>query len=391
MKIRENLTGLSSLNNKNVFSLPDNIQIGRVYGVVTTLNTPTEKQFEKVGGFSATGTIFYKDYDKTIDVITEYNNDFFDSCKIAKPISQNIPYPLVDELVHLTDLPSSNTQINNISIQKYYTDIINIYNNSQHNSQPAGDSYSFKTFIEDSSVKNIIRFEGDYIIQGRKGNSIRFGSTVKNFSNINEWSSGPGVDGDPLIILSNGQGSKNSAIHTEYINKDSSAIYLTSTQTIPLSPSKNDTLNPITLPINVGKYYNPQIILNGDRLVLNSKKDDVLIFATTNIELNTKNIINLNADDRVHLNTPNISLGTKSDGTIADEPLVLGNKLIDFASRILSGLSEFCSSLQSAKSTPEGSDLIQIQAAAQTLNNILIEESDNINLMSLLSKQNYTI
>jgi hypothetical protein len=33
-------------------------------------------------------------------------------------------------------------------------------------------------------------------------------------------------------------------------------------------------------------YTNPQVIINADRIVLNSKKDDVMIFAKSNINLN---------------------------------------------------------------------------------------------------------
>ena len=73
----------------------------------------------------------------------------------------------------------------------------------------------------------------------------------------------------------------------EEINKELSSIYLTSTQQLPLLPDRNDILNPITKPLQVNLYFGkPQLLFNSDRLILNSRTDEVMIFAKTNIELN---------------------------------------------------------------------------------------------------------
>jgi len=221
MRIKDNLSGLVISNNKPVFNPPTKLQVGRVYGVVTTENTPTKKQFERVGGFSAIGTIFYLDYDKAVNIVGNSSDNFLDTCKTAKPVSPNVSYPLVDELVELKDLPSATSQVTPNSTNSYYTGTVNIWNNPQHNAQPAGDSYSFKTFKASEDIKNLLRFEGDSIVQGRKGNSIRFGSTVKDKADLNEWSSGPGDDGDPIIIVTNGHNvDKKSPIHIEKINQE---------------------------------------------------------------------------------------------------------------------------------------------------------------------------
>ena len=84
--------------------------------------------------------------------------------------------------------------------QTYYLPAVNLWNTPQHNS-PLNDKW--ETFIQDKNIKSLLAFEGDRIYQGRKGNGIRFGSTVKRFSNVNEWSS-IGNDGDPIMILVNG-------------------------------------------------------------------------------------------------------------------------------------------------------------------------------------------
>jgi hypothetical protein len=392
MRIKENLSGFLPNSSITPFITPTKSQIGRVYGVITTENTPTKAQFEKYGGFNAIGTILYLDYNNSISITGSNTDDFFNQCIPALPISTDLPFPLPDELVIIQDAPAANTQESATAIQKYYTSTINIWNNTEHNAQPAGDKYNFNDFVASEDGRPLLHFEGDKIIQGRKGNSIRLGNTVKNKSNINEWSLGPGEDGDPITILTSGHNNESGSLyHVEQINKEYSSIYLTSTQKIPLITDRSDVINPITNPTKVSEYYRSQVMINADRVVINSKYDDVLIFASTNIELGTKYAITLNANNWVHLNSPKILLGTVKNTEFPDEPLILGGQMVDFLSELLVKLSAFCSALSSAKSAAEGADLIQIQTAAVELNDHLITVMKSENLDKLVSKQNFTV
>ena len=325
MRIKENLGGILSSINKEVYASAGTSPIGKVFGIVTTENTPTKELFEKAGGWNGIGTVFYIDYDASKD----QSNPDLNGCKIAKPFhasTQN--YPLKGELIYLVDGPSPASQISNTSGQKYYTGTINLWNNNQINS-PTDDNPG-RTFIENADIRRLIPFEGDRIYQGRKGNGIRFGSTVKSQSNINEWSS-VGNDGDPITIIVNGYITTDPSSLTpnvEEINKELSSVWMTSTQKIPLQPGAL-IRNPIRSSLPTSEYINPQIILNSDRVTINSKKDEVLLFAKTNLELNTDNIINLNAGQYIHLNTGKILLGTKSDNTVPDEPVLLGGQTHD--------------------------------------------------------------
>ena len=274
-RIRTNIGSTIAASNRKSSYPGFNIkpQMGKVYGVITTENTPTKELFEKYGRFAGMGTIFYLDYDgsKNID-----NNVDLTGCKTAIPFDSSIPYPLVGEIVYLIDGVSPVSQLSNTATQKYYTGIFNAHNNDQHNAI-SGD-FLGKTYIESADTRKLKRFEGDIIYPGRKGNGIRFGSTVKYHSNENEWSSGPGKDGDPITIIVNGYVTTNtgsSAPNIEEINKEMSSIYMTSTQLIPLLPDKNDTLNPFTNPLPPNKYIFSQLILNSDRITLNSKKDEI--------------------------------------------------------------------------------------------------------------------
>ena len=311
MRVRENLSSVVSAIGRNNYAPLKNTQVGRVYGVVTTENTPTEEMFNKAGGWNGIGSVFYLDYEQSKNIVGSIADNFLDTCKIARPLyPQYQYYPILGELIYIENLPSPASQISSTTTQKYYISTINIWNNQQQNSQPANKDASLgTTFVENPNIRILLPFEGDHIIQGRQGAAIRFTSTTKLYSSLNEWSS-IGAEDSPITILTNGLNfDVNKNYYVEQINTDLSSIYLTSTQKIPLQTNKTGVLNNLTNPLNAPDYFNSQLIINADRVTINSKKDEVMIFATTNVEINTKNVINLNADTRVHLNSNSVFLG----------------------------------------------------------------------------------
>lgn len=345
MRIRENLGGIVAATVKPIAaSAPSTSQIGKVFGVVLDENTPSKELFDKSGGWNGIGTVFYLDYEqaKTTTSIE------LSKCKIAKPFhasTQN--YPLIGELIQIIDGPSPASQLSTNQGQKYYTGTINIWNNNQQNSPGVGDLGL--TFTEVPDIRRLITFEGDRIYQGRKGNGIRFGSTVKLKSNINEWSS-VGKDGDPITIMVNGYVTSDPNKlnpNVEEVNKEKSSIYMTSTQSIPLMPGAS-IVNPQLNTTKPKDYSDSQLIFNSDRITLNSKKDEVLLFAKTNIELNTDNVINLNAGKVANINSPYVMLGLQKDGSYPQEPALLGNQVHDFLLQLLDAMSSLASSLSMA-------------------------------------------
>ena len=352
---------------KNNFTSVTTTQIGRVYGVVTTENTPTKAMFEKVGGFDAIGTVFYLDYEQSKNTTGEINDTFLDTCKIAKPFyPQSQYYPVLNELIVLQTLTSPATQISPSSAETYYQ-VLNLWNNTQQNSQPASDDdFLGTTFFENPNTRPLISYQGDHIISGRQGNALRFSTTTRLRINSNEWSD-IGNDNDPITILTNGLAyDPNKNYYVEQINKDASSIYLTSAQKIPLQTDKTGILNPLTNPLNVPDYFSSQIILNGDRIVLNSKKNEVMLFAKTNIELNTKNIINLNANERVHLNTSLVFLGTIND-QLPNQPVLLGYETSRVFEHLQETLTRLASYLSSAFGSAEGAPMLGLNSAGEDL------------------------
>lgn len=116
--------------------------------------------------------------------------------------------------------------------------------------------------FKDTSANPVIHkqlrpFEGDYIIQGRYGNTIRFGGTPadRNAEDNTSWATKKaGQPGDPIITirLSNETVKPNKAdkelFDIEDINEDAASIYLTSTQEIPIKlavPDKGNREHPL--------------------------------------------------------------------------------------------------------------------------------------------------
>ena len=394
MRVRENLGGIINNLGRNNFSSNNNfIKTGKVYGIVTTENTPTEKQFERAGGFNGIGTILYLDYNQSINVSGSNLDSFLDGCSIAAPLTSDTHIPALGEVVVLYNgLPSYASEVSPNAYQLYYGETINLFNNTQNNSLSTSGKLG-KTLNEKADIRSLNIFEGDKIVQGRNGNGIRFGSTVTYYSDVNEWSSGGSVDGDPITIMVNGYVTTDTGSlspNIEEINKEMSSIYMTSTQLLPLLPDRNDLLNPLTKPTPANQYNFSQVILNSDRVTLNSKKDEVMIFAKTNVEINTNNQINLNAKDKIHLNTQNIIwLGTLPDNTQPYEPLLLGTTTQNFLADLMDYLNEFGNNLKSVITTPEGSPLTGVNTAAETFAGKI--ETLTKKLSKLTSKNTFTI
>ena len=112
-----------------------------------------------------------------------------------------------------------------------------------------------------------------------------------------------------------------------------------------------------------------------------------MIFAKSNIELNTKNIINLNADERVHLNSNNIFLGTVNNA-LPTEPLILGNKMYTLLEDLLDSLYNLGLSLSTVVGSPEGAPAVDINMAAEGLLNDIDKLNNNIE--GILSQRNFT-
>jgi hypothetical protein len=247
--------------------------IGQVVEVISGVDLPTPSQYNRAN--KVIGAVLYAEVNTNGPVritgsLTDVDYNKYD---IAYPISfQTSHVPLKSELVWIKkDFPSADAKVNKTAIKSYYLNVIGAWSSIQQNAT-TGDG-KWLDFIQNPNVRPLFPFQGDYIVQGRQGSGLRFSTTSKVFGNLNEWSS-VGNGTDPITILTNGFAFKSGSLtYTEQINKDLSSIYLTSAQSIPLQVDKIGSVNPLTNPIEISKYIDSQIIVNSDRIVLNSKKD----------------------------------------------------------------------------------------------------------------------
>jgi hypothetical protein len=128
-----------------------------------------------------------------------------------------------------------------------------------------------------------------------------------------------------------------------------------------------------------------------------------MLFADSNIEISTNQVINLNAGRYIHFNileeaptslnltsvSPKILLGTKFDLTPPTEPLLLGKQTSDFLLDFLKALDAYALSLISAANDPEGSPSSKMRASGDSLQTQLKPLYDRI--QKLLSKHTFTI
>jgi hypothetical protein len=330
--------------------------------------------FKKSGEWSSIGAVYFD------SINTPSPDPNFSKNNFALPLfPNNKTFPLENEVVYVISLPNNNIQSNINDISYYYFQPINVWNSNHHNAIPdpilnsslppsqqqdyqqtsggtvrrvtdGGTEINLgKTFKEKLNIKSIQPFEGDVIYEGRWGQSFRFGSTVNNSAISNPWSR-TGNNGDPILILRNGQYSdgKDPWIpQVEDINKDISPIYATSTQNIPIQVSSKNYNSYKSAPTSPDKFAGEQIILNSGRLLFNTKTDSILFSSKKTINLNSIESINIDSPTFV-ANSKNIFLGDKN----ATEPVILGNTFLNDLRQLLNQLITLSTALQSPIGTP---------------------------------------
>ena len=140
--------------------------------------------------------------------------------------------------------------------------------------QDTSTLYTGKTFTPSPALRSLNIHEGDTILQGRSGQSIRFGS--KRGAVKTPWNS-DSDEGLPIITIRSG------VSQIENLDIDFSSIYLTSGQTLPIVLK---SLIP-TAYIKPELYTDNQIIITSDRLVLYSQEDNVIISSAADVGIST--------------------------------------------------------------------------------------------------------
>lgn len=335
----------------------------------------------------------------SVEVLSEVGSTTSNIIPNVLPLSPNHKnYPLINEVVMVVALANNNFQNNFNRLTYYYINPINLWNSQETNPLPipnqnvksssqnkgyletetgnpnkpdSQENTTFKPgtyFQERGTVNPLYAFEGDNILEGRFGNSIRLGNTVPNdIANLNNNWSKTGSLGDPITIISNGLHSISPSFNsiTEDINSDKSSIYLTSTQQLPIEvSSQNDYLSYSNQPTSPKEYVGNQVILNSGRILFNTTQDHILLSSAKSINLNTVESVNIDAATQTVIQTPELYLG----GVNTAQPVVLGDDLVGLLTDILSDLDTLTNSLVNQLGTPPGTPLAPTNLIAQAIN-----------------------
>jgi hypothetical protein len=401
-------SSLTSIN-RRIEDLANRLIPARVIDVILD---ETHPDFLNLGEWNSIGIIKYE--------LINFPEGEQVTRKIAKPLLANIKtFPLKNEIVFLIRLPDTDS-LNSLTDNEtyYYLTLISMWNHPHHNAFPnplnnntisESQRKDYKSiedgnvrrvtdnsteinlnstnnsggkFVEKINIHPILPFTGDNIFEGRFGNSIRLGSTIKSNSIYqNNWST-IGNEGDPIIIIKNGQPSNSSDEGwlpiVENINNDLSSIYFTSTQRIPIEVSSKNYSGISTdqIPSFPSSYNKNQIIFNSGRLLLNSTTDSILLSSKKVITLSAIEDIGISTQKNITLTGDLIKLG----GINAGESLLLGDSFIKQFKVLLETMNLLCDALVAEPALKAGAP-----AAASQLKTI-INLIKNKNYLSRFSK-----
>lgn len=394
-------------------------------------------------------------------VHTDRNIESVEELPWAVSLTRNVKqYPLKHEIVLISSYISKQSQGNLDQDQLYYHDILNIWGSVHHNALPfvsipnpedgsenkskieayqevgfgnpniAGDEEDLEygdTFKEQPRIRPVQPYEGDFTMEGRFGQSIRFGSAVKGEPE-NTWSD-PSTDdpAEPILIIRNGQDQDlpDGGEHIiEHPDKEAGSIWMTKGQTVPLTfgSTKYDALSfeagtntvgdDLTAPtsddlIDEEGDRQGQILLTANRLVFNSREAGVYIFGGGGIGLTTETdmtfdagnellvdtpSIYLNATEKFELECPLIYIGVEQDsaqggsptvGSTQGHPFVLGDEDDTWKATLCDIIDAMLTTLQSEiHPTPVGPSGPPIQAPQYAS-----QQSDLATLKSDIPKQ----
>jgi len=374
-------------------TLKDKVITARVVDISLNSNSSI---WSENGEWQGIGTIQFQ----VVSEPTSEDSVASSKLNIAKPLfPNNKNYPLVNEIVLLVKL-TDRSAIESISgaTSYYYFTPLSIWNHPEQNAYPnpqvnstansqkadyqqieAGNTRkvadesedlnlngaSGGTFIENGNIHPILPFSGDYILEGRFGNSIRLGntSTVEGLIQ-NNWSKN-GDDGNPITIIRNGQNPKLEPPGwiptTEDINEDLSSVYLTSNQ----------------------------IVLNSGRLVFNSNADSIIISSQKNVSINSNEEIGISGEKKITLLSNRVNLGDLN----ANQSVVLGDDFMDQFELLLQNVSNLASALTTSLDWPGGAPVPSpnIPPIASTVQSQVGKIMQVVKKGQLLSKVSKTI
>jgi hypothetical protein len=323
------------------------IQYGRVIDVILDEYHP---QYSNKGGGISINGVFFKPLSSTASEVSATDLPF-----AYQPTAHLKVVPLIGEIIQVEPLPVPSDEDFSNKTRKYYTKVLNIWNNANNNFYPdilnnfEIDFSQGNRYVELQDVNPIGSSPGDVQLEGRQGQSIRF-TGGKSISN--PWIDSSNL-GKPLLIISNGQKETDNGFTTigEDINEDSSSIYMASDHKIPLTQAseKRDAYD--EQPEKADQFKGNQVLITGGRLFFNAKERDIQLSSRTSIGLTTEGSINIDGSSYLCIDAPIMFLGAKAR-TSPDrnrEAVLLGNQTEAFLENVLNLLEGMAKDMARAK------------------------------------------
>lgn len=301
-----------------------------------------------------------KKLDATKDFIKKYNgNTAFDTFDIrflgaiefkresaialeayAFPFDKNnVTYPIIGETVLIIVigndyywLPYSITQYPNyredyristvsreVSVKKTDTSSKNAdYKETKQTNIPNQKPIQTKSEEKKYTVKEKVKFlkprEGDTILTGRVGNTIRFSEFFLTED---------GKTSSPAIFIRNGQNpeldsKKIGELVDEDINKDGTSIYITSNKVkVPFTETIKKTRIGFKNFPNSKDLSGNQLFVNSDRILLSAKASEFIIFGKGNTGIITDGNFSVDAENEIYFhNKKNVTIHSEGSNQI---------------------------------------------------------------------------
>ena len=265
-------------------------------------------------------------------VITQQNAPIEQTFLIYPLDPNNIQIPVRGEVVLGTEFLGKYYYMSKLNIQN--SPIANTKPNiSTYSSKPIEDFQLGKYFTENpNGSKKLITREGDTILQGRFGTSIRLGSNQSE-DFFNDPQTSDFIDSPNVKIVSgiSDIGDDEKVYYQENLDTEINSIYLTTKEDVSFKFNGNDIEN----------NGQPQITIQSDNIVFHGKENFNVY----------SNEINLGGGDT--------------------QPVVLGNNLVELIEEILTTLRNVISSYSSANPTSTSGLSIQVGDIEQRVNEIL--------------------
>lgn len=325
---------------------------GRVVDVILDSSHP---QYQRMGGTQALYGVFYQPIlERSKPDANKTEKDYLQFAYCKQNALRQIPIKseIVSLAVGLASLGVEDRGSNVDQEKIYWTGIVPVWNHPHLNIYP--DTYRMQNkgqdvvdlgpdFEENSAIRPLQLNAGDVVLEGRHGQSLRFGGTTSFPNEVTKKDS----NGYPYTILRNGQATTKASTCVEDVNGDAASIYLTSKHQVPIVEANRKYAGAVKAPGLAKDYKGKQIVANSDQVVINAREDNLILSAKKHASINAKST-SIDGDDYVGIDGDAVYLGV--DAKTKSNPVLKGEETVILMKDLWNALNTFLSAI--AKPAP---------------------------------------